>query len=470
MKTKITARIALCSLIILAFAAPVSQALNARDIIEMNVYNGPDHLGFSLLFPTDWEEYNVTEIELELGEGLTAPGVDIGKLGEPAVITISRHTVDEWNSIMALNDGPVPSMLGAGKGFVIGYSTNQETFNDEWQWILNHISIHSKDLSDIGGHANETAIQYLADNLIVSGYPDATFKPEQTINRAELMKIITEASGAIPNESKYNNCFPDVTDEWFALYVCYAKDKNWVQGYPDGNFKPANDINKVEALKMIVNSQGMNIPGSVNETLFNDVDNSTWYAPFVKTAKDNGLLEQADGSYGVDELITRGEVSENIYRGLLISALDSYGDGNLSSNNPPENPEDIIASINGYAVFDSATYNFSIEYPNQWFYQGLNADPFSGVRVYNFGPNVSEGVDPLVTVEVSSAETPDGTVIDMNDKELILLNDGVETNIYYMGEVTGRRFRVHGASEYEEVMLNMASSIEDRKAIPQSGY
>lgn len=404
-----------------------------------------------------------------MGKQCHGSGVDIGKMNELPALTISRYTTNEWNDLMLL-DGPGPTMLGSGNGFVLGYSINQELFNDEWQWVLDHVSIHKNNLSDIGAHENRVAIQYLADNNVISGYPDGTFKPEQNINRAELMKIITEASGKVVNSSQYNNCFPDVTDEWFAAYVCYAKEQNWIQGYPDGMFKPANDINKVEALKMIINSQGISIPGAVNETTFDDVDNSAWYAPFVKAAADNQILVQTNGEYGVGELITRGEVSENIYRALLIAALASSGEIDTGTNHEPLNPEDVIASIDGYTVFESQTYNFSIEYPDQWFYEGLNADPFSGVRIYNFGPDIDEDGEPVVVVEISGSETPDGAIIDMNDKELVLIEDDTEVNVYYTGDVTGRRFRVHGASDYEEIMLNMASSIEDKEATQQSGY
>ena len=454
MKNKILSIIAATAVITTLFALPVSYAESAADIVENNIYRSD--LGFSMIFPPEWENYRVKSITLDWGELGTVSGVEIEREENPAAITISRYTTEQWNSLM-MRDDEIPSMLGAGSGFVLGYSTSEESFDNNVQWILDHTNVHSKNLTDIADHPNETAIQYLLDHLIISGYPDESFKPEQTINRAELMKIITEASGAIANEEDYNNCFPDVTNQWFAVYVCYAKDQNWVQGYPDGNFKPENDINKVEALKMIINSQGMSIPGAVNETVFNDVDNSAWYAPFVKTAKDKGLLEQTDDTYGVDELITRGEVSENIYRALLLHTMSSIGEeeSTPTEEKEPTDPDEVIASIKDYAVFDSESFHFSVEYPDQWFYEGLPTDPETGARSYNFGPDINEDGDPLTTLELGSGETPDGTVITMNDKDLVLVEDGDTTSVYYTGDATGRRFRVHGALEYEDVMLNM---------------
>ncbi len=76
--------------------------------------------------------------------------------------------------------------------------------------------------SDTTEHQYRESIQYLADHGVVGGYPDGTFKPDQDINRAEIMKIMLEASRGGENfAGEY--CFPDVKTEWFAKYLCYAK-------------------------------------------------------------------------------------------------------------------------------------------------------------------------------------------------------------------------------------------------------
>jgi hypothetical protein len=62
--------------------------------------------------------------------------------------------------------------------------------------------------TDIGTHQYRESIQFLYTRGIISGYSDGSFKPDQSISRAELLKIILEAgSGAIGNQ---NNCFTDV--------------------------------------------------------------------------------------------------------------------------------------------------------------------------------------------------------------------------------------------------------------------
>ncbi|MEK7563157.1 MAG: S-layer homology domain-containing protein, partial [Patescibacteria group bacterium] len=46
--------------------------------------------------------------------------------------------------------------------------------------------------SDVSStHPNAEAIAYVKAEGIVSGYPDGTYRPNQTINRAEFVKFVT---------------------------------------------------------------------------------------------------------------------------------------------------------------------------------------------------------------------------------------------------------------------------------------
>ena len=107
--------------------------------------------------------------------------------------------------------------------------------------------------SDVSSdHLNYDAINYVQQNGIVNGYPDGTYKPDEFINRAEFTKIVIEAS--FPGQALGSNCFPDVTAEWFSKYVCFAKGQGIISEYPDGTFKPGNNVAFSEDSKIIVNS------------------------------------------------------------------------------------------------------------------------------------------------------------------------------------------------------------------------
>lgn len=169
------------------------------------------------------------------------------------------------------------------------------------------------DLSDVSGTTYEVAINYLVGEGVLEGYPDGTYKPNQTINRAELLKIILEASDTDTSTAS-NSCFPDVMgDDWYVKYVCAAQAAGIVEGYPDGTFKPAQTVNFVEALKITLLGYGLNT-GSATEP---------WYKQYVDTASGYNMIPLAINAFGQD--LSRGEMAD------MITRLNKNQDGSQSS-------------------------------------------------------------------------------------------------------------------------------------------
>ena len=256
MKTKIFSILTIILITAFTAAVPLSHAktLTAQDIISSYRYDAG--LGFSILFPPGWDLFTTSLETIELYDLGTATSLDVGLPDIPDMMNIGKFEIEQWNNLSTI-ETINPTMIGVTDTHVIGYELTaaEHDYQEDIDWIIDNITVHSTTLSDIQEDRNETSIQYLLDTNVISGYPDGTFKPAQTINRAELMKIITEGIGITPSADEYSDCFPDVTNEWFAVYVCYAKEQNWIQGYPDGAFKPDQNVNKVEALKMIINSR-----------------------------------------------------------------------------------------------------------------------------------------------------------------------------------------------------------------------
>lgn len=149
-------------------------------------------------------------------------------------------------------------------------------------------------------HDYYDAISYLKIEGTVEGYDDETYRPENIINRAEFTKITLIERGETPEGG---NCFPDVTDQWFAPYVCKAKDLGLVQGYPDGTFKPERPINFVESGKVVTEGLGLSKDDGLN---------AEWYEKYVKALEEEAAIPQTVGTF--DHYINRGEMAEIIWR------------------------------------------------------------------------------------------------------------------------------------------------------------
>ncbi len=174
-------------------------------------------------------------------------------------------------------------------------------------WLSN--AAETVSLSDIGGTTYENAITFLVGEGVVEGYPDGTYKPNQTINRAELLKIILEASDADMSGAA-TSCFPDVSgDDWYVKYVCTAKALGIVEGYPDGTFKPALTVNFVEALKIIELGYDLEA-GAVSDP---------WYKRYVDTASGYNMIPHEILAFGAG--LTRGQMAD------MITRLNKYQDG-----------------------------------------------------------------------------------------------------------------------------------------------
>lgn len=167
-------------------------------------------------------------------------------------------------------------------------------------------------------HKNYQAISHLYGENVLNGYPDGTFQPEKTVNRVEAIKILLLSNG-ITTESEANSLpFSDTnTNEWYGPYLETAYSQGFVNGYPDGKFRPSQTVNRVEFLKMALELKGIsseNISGS----LYGDIQRNAWYAPYAIYTKEKNLLETSNNQLEPTKGMSRAEVAEMIYRLTVI--------------------------------------------------------------------------------------------------------------------------------------------------------
>lgn len=226
-------------------------------------------------------------------------------------------------------------------------------------------------LSDIDGVIFEDAIRYLEEKSIVHGYPDGTYRPLELINRAEFSKIIMEAQFKEEIDASKTNCFPDVTDQWFAKYICLAKEKGIVSGYLSGEFIPANNINFAEAAKIVVNSFGL----ATNPLQTGEA----WYEPFVQSLSAHKAIPF--NLLTPDQKVDRSQMAYIIYR--------------LLNPNPPPEGLNLISHCQWptLATYDYLTDEKGIYYTESGQYQNYATEGFA----------LLEGADPA-TLQVLGCE------------------------------------------------------------------
>lgn len=211
----------------------------------------------------------------------------------------------------------------------------------------------SGNLTDIKGSWAEDQITSLNKVGIIDGYPDGTFKPDANVTRAEFAKLISRAFGYAPKEDSE---FIDLEDHWAKQYIGALADAKIVNGYPDGKFKPYNNITRAEMVAMLSRVANLGTMGEADsmfwEPSFADVNAGHWAFRFVEIAKrldiipvNYGLIFQpdkpatrAETAYMISELrssqFARGTITNVTADGNLITLHQNNGSTNTIQIGP----------------------------------------------------------------------------------------------------------------------------------------
>ena len=166
----------------------------------------------------------------------------------------------------------------------------------------------------------------------ISGYEDGTFRPDNTITRAEAAAIIARCSADFDENKTYSSDFTDVLgDEWYANYVGYAAEKGYISGYDGGPFKADIDITRGE-LAVILSKYG-SFDGDGICTEFSDVPNDYYATGYIKSLYDENIVSgYEDGTFKPDNSVTRAEA---------VTMMNKVLDNPIAEN--AENPFDDVS-------------------------------------------------------------------------------------------------------------------------------
>ena len=107
------------------------------------------------------------------------------------------------------------------------------------------------------------AVQAMAGLGILAGYPDGSFKPTDTLTRAEAAKIISYVVlGPAVESWPEKQVFDDVpANHWAAKYVSYCSNRNIINGVGNNKFDPNGKVTQVAVAKMLLAACGYGIKG-----------------------------------------------------------------------------------------------------------------------------------------------------------------------------------------------------------------
>mgnify|MGYP000850367484 CR=1 FL=1 len=300
--------------------------------------------------------------------------------------------------------------------------------------VMTTSTVFAAPFSDVpANHPYAVAIDAMLRAGVVKGNPSNLFRPEDSVNRAELLTMLYRAIGKSPRA--VSSCpFSDVqSSAWYALVVCDAvlKDTAYVKGYPDGTFHPEHSVTRAEALSMILKVMSLQTPEVSEDEValykLTDVPASSWFAKLVISAHRNGMLPAPTingPQFQPSRALTRAEAA-----GMIASGLTARGAAKTSSSRA-------INSSIGIADTPIASSARSSSASSQIALAKTVSMPFSDRGVFTGKQSMSyhfsvpsQAVTVALTAAITGTETSDIIC------RLYLLNESGFSDHYFLGMV-----------------------------------
>jgi parallel beta-helix repeat protein len=165
----------------------------------------------------------------------------------------------------------------------------------------------------------KTYIEALASQNIIAGFPDGSFKPNEPVTRAQFATIVTKA--LTPPVKRAGTKFKDVaTNFWAYAAIQSAYQSQFVSGYPDGTFKPQQQIPRVQALVSLANGLGLTASNQNVLSFYNDAAQIPNYAiapVAAATARQLVINYPTVKQLSPNREATRAEVAAFVYQALV---------------------------------------------------------------------------------------------------------------------------------------------------------
>ncbi|WP_195724331.1 S-layer homology domain-containing protein [Paenibacillus monticola] len=127
---------------------------------------------------------------------------------------------------------------------------------------------------------------------VVNGYKDGTFHPDASITRAEFATILAKVLDL--SSTVTGSALSDISGHWAEASIRTLKDKGIISGYPNGTFKPNDEISRAEIIAMISKIINLNSVNATASSSFSDVE-GTWNKDQIQKAAAAGIIS-GDGS------------------------------------------------------------------------------------------------------------------------------------------------------------------------------
>ena len=157
-------------------------------------------------------------------------------------------------------------------------------------------------------------ISYLVDNKYVNGYPDGTFKPQANLTRAHATIIIANVFG-LDLQNVSNPGFTDVPTSYpYYKQIETVAKAGIMQGVGNKKFEPNAPVTRAQMAEIIAKAYKLS---GISDKQFRDVNSANWAYKSIQALAKNGVtLGYPDGTFKPNEKISRAHFAAFLYRAI----------------------------------------------------------------------------------------------------------------------------------------------------------
>ena len=172
---------------------------------------------------------------------------------------------------------------------------------------------------DIAEIDYEEAINTLSALGVITGYEDGTYRPEKTVTRAEMAKLMVELLGYGDLVAGAKSNFADTQGHWADQWIAIAAGRGIVIGTGDGKFMPDGIVTYDQVLTMLV--RGLGYTDASNE-----LKNMTWPTNFKVKAAELNITKKVNMTKAEAD---RGGVAQAMFNALDQQLVKVNSDGDI---------------------------------------------------------------------------------------------------------------------------------------------
>lgn len=196
------------------------------------------------------------------------------------------------------------------------------------------ITAYGADFPDTEGTKYESAVDMLVELNILNGYSDNTYRPGNTVSRAEMATIVVRTLDRASFDNMQVPSFNDTKGHWAEDYIAIAYSENIIKGMTQNIFAPFGSVTYAQASAMLLRALGYT----------DEVAGGVWPSNYLNKAAELGMFAQIAIEGKANQPATRGDIA--LMTATVAADIRLYWD--VPTEEPVDNGK--LADFTGKAI------------------------------------------------------------------------------------------------------------------------